>query len=64
MPRTARLIATGEKTVYHVMSRTALPGFPLNDVEKDYFVSLIKRKSKLFFTRCGKNRAGLPAIVY
>ena len=50
MPRIARLLATGEKTVYHVMSRTALPGLPLNDVEKDFFANLIKRKSKLFFT--------------
>ena len=50
MPRIARLVATGEKTVYHVMSRTALPGFPLKDVEKDFYVSLIKRKSKVFFT--------------
>ena len=50
MPRIARLLATGEKTVYHVMSRTALPGFPLKDIEKDFFVNLVKRKSKLFFT--------------
>ena len=28
MPRIARLVATGEKMVYHVISRTALPGFP------------------------------------
>ena len=50
MPRVARLVATGEKTVYHVISRTALPGFPLQDVEKDYFVDIIKKKSRLYFT--------------
>ena len=50
MPRIARLIATGEKTVYHVMSRTALSGFPLKEVEKDFFINLVKRKSKVFFT--------------
>ena len=50
MARIARLVATGEKTVYHVISRTALPGYPLGDVEKDFFVNLVKRKSKLFFT--------------
>ena len=34
MPRTSRLIIPDEKAVYHVMSRTALDGFPLEDVEK------------------------------
>ena len=36
MPRIARMIIEEEVAVYHVMSSTALPGFPLNDVEKDY----------------------------
>lgn len=31
------------------MSRTALPGYPLDDVEKDVFVSLTKRLSLLYF---------------
>jgi len=35
MPRTSRMIITNEKAIYHVMSRTALDGFPLKDVEKD-----------------------------
>ena len=35
MPRTRRLIINDETAVYHVMSRTALDGFPLGDVEKD-----------------------------
>ncbi len=38
MPRTARLINKGEKTAYHIMSRTALDGFPFGDVEKDEMV--------------------------
>ncbi|MEX1347782.1 MAG: transposase [Desulfobacterales bacterium] len=50
MPRTSRLIITGEKAVYHVMSRTALDGFPLKDVEKDFMLDLIKRLSALYFT--------------
>ena len=29
MPRTQRLIINDEAAVYHVMSRTALDGFPL-----------------------------------
>jgi hypothetical protein len=28
------MIITNEKAVYHVMSRTALDGFPLKDIEK------------------------------
>jgi len=50
VPRTSRLIVTNEKAVYHVMSRTALDGFPLRDVEKDFMLDLIKRFSALYFT--------------
>ena len=51
MPRTARLINKGEKTAYHIMSRTALDGFPFGDVEKDEMVKIIKRISALFFVK-------------
>jgi len=44
------LIIADEKAVYHVMSRTALDGFPLKDVEKDFMLDLIKRFSALYFT--------------
>ena len=50
MPRTSRMIIADEKAVYHVMSRTALDGFPLQDVEKDFMLDLIKRFSSLYFT--------------
>ncbi len=50
MPRTSRMIIDGEKAVYHVMSRTALDGFPLKDVEKDFMLDLIKKLSALYFT--------------
>jgi len=50
MPRTSRLIVANEKAVYHVMSRTALDGFPLQDVEKDFMLDLIKQFSALYFT--------------
>jgi len=43
MPRIARMIIEEEVAVYHVMSSTALPGFPLNDVEKDYMLNLIRK---------------------
>ena len=44
------MIIADEKAVYHVMSRTALDGFPLQDVEKDFMLDLIKRFSALYFT--------------
>ncbi|MFC1863088.1 transposase [Thermodesulfobacteriota bacterium] len=50
MPRIARLKMKGEVAVYHVMSRTALDGFVLGDVEKEYLLNLIKRLSKVYFT--------------
>ena len=50
MPRIARLIVRGEPAVYHVMSRTALDGFVLGDIEKEYLLNLIKRLSKVYFT--------------
>jgi hypothetical protein len=33
MPGIPRMVINDESTVYHVMSRTALDGFPLRDVE-------------------------------
>ncbi len=50
MPRIARMIVKGESVVYHVVSRTALDGFVLGDVEKDYLVDLIRRLSSVYFT--------------
>ncbi len=48
MPRTQRLKINDETTVYHVMSRTALDGFPLGDIEKDFMLDLIRRYSALY----------------
>ena len=48
MPRTQRMIINDETTVYHVMSRTALDGFPLGDIEKDFMLDLIRRYSALY----------------
>jgi len=48
MPRTTRLIIKDETAVYHVMSRTALDGFPLKDIEKDFMLDLIRRYSALY----------------
>lgn len=49
MPRIARMVIKGEPAVYHVMSRTALDGFVLGDVEKEYLLKLIKRLSSVYF---------------
>jgi REP element-mobilizing transposase RayT len=35
--------------VYHVISRTALDGFPLENAEKDYLLGLIRRLSRFYF---------------
>ena len=48
MPRIRRLVNRFEETIYHVMSRTALDGFPLTDVDKDFLVELIKSFSQLY----------------
>ena len=49
MPRTPRMVIGDETAVYHVMSRTALEGFPLGDIEKDFLLDLIRRYSTLYF---------------
>ncbi len=49
MPRIARMIVPDQKTVYHVMSRSALDGYPFSDVDKDELVFIIKRLSKIYF---------------
>jgi REP element-mobilizing transposase RayT len=43
------MLIDDETTAYHVMSRTALDGFPLGDIEKDFMIDLIKRYSCLYF---------------
>ena len=48
MPRIGRLLIRSESTLYHVMSRTALDGFPMGDREKEYLLNIIKRYSKLW----------------
>ncbi len=49
MARIPRMLVTGEPTAYHVMSRTALDGFPLGDAEKDFLAGLIRAKSRQYF---------------
>jgi REP element-mobilizing transposase RayT len=49
MARIARMIVKDEPAVYHIVSRTALDGFVLGDVEKDYLINLIKHLSSVYF---------------
>jgi REP element-mobilizing transposase RayT len=49
MARIPRLTMAGEPAVYHVISRTALDGFVLGDVEKEYLLTLIQRLSTVYF---------------
>ena len=50
MARIPRLTLTDEPAVYHVISRTALDGFVLGDVEKEYLLTLIQQLSAVYFT--------------
>ena len=49
MPRNARFTLPDRPTVYHVISRTALSGFPLGDIEKDKLLDIIRYFSKIYF---------------
>jgi hypothetical protein len=49
MPRIPRMVINDETTVYHVMSRSALDGFPLGDIEKDFMLDLIRQYAALYF---------------
>ncbi len=49
MPRIARMLNGGEQTVYHVISRTALDGFPFGDIEKEELVKIIKKFGIIYF---------------
>ncbi len=49
MPRIPRMVVKGEDAIYHVITKSTLPGYVLGDVEKDYLVNLIKWMSGVFF---------------
>ncbi|WP_027186448.1 transposase [Desulfovibrio inopinatus] len=49
MPRTARFTLEDRPAVYHVMSHTALDGFPFGDVEKEFFLTCLTRFSSFYF---------------
>jgi len=45
------MIIDDQSTVYHVMSRTALDGYPLGDIEKDFMLDLIQRYAALYLVK-------------
>jgi putative transposase len=49
MARTPRMMVAGEPTAYHIISRTALDGYVLGDVEKEFFVKLLKQQAAVYF---------------
>jgi putative transposase len=49
MPRNARFTLPDRPTVYHVISRSALPGLPLGDIEKDRLLDIIRFFNKIYF---------------
>ena len=48
MGRIARFVRSDRPTVYHVVSRTALPGRPITAQDKDYLLGLIRKLSTLY----------------
>ena len=50
MARIPRLLVKGSDAIYHIISRTALDGFILGDVEKEYLFCLIKQLRSMFLT--------------
>jgi REP element-mobilizing transposase RayT len=50
VPRITRMIIPDQETVYHVISRTVLDGYPLGNEEKDELVKILSKFSKLYFS--------------
>jgi len=48
MPRIARMLNKDEKTVYHIISRSALDGFPFGEIEKEELANIIKECSSIY----------------
>ncbi|MDW7712377.1 MAG: transposase [Deferrisomatales bacterium] len=49
MPRIPRFLVQGESATYHVVSRSALPGFVLGDWEKEHLTKLLLRLARVYF---------------
>ena len=42
-------LGLNEQAVYHVISRTAVDGYPLGDLEKEFLVDVVRKKSRIYF---------------
>ena len=49
MSRAPRFLITDRPAVYHVVSRTALPGYPIGEAERDFLLQTIRQLGQLFF---------------
>ena len=49
MSRSARMLRSEKPTVYHVVSRSTLPGLPLSDADKDHLVHLLQKFAAMFY---------------
>jgi REP element-mobilizing transposase RayT len=49
MARIPRILIAGEPTAYHIISRSALDGYPIGRAEKEFFVRLLKRFGMTYF---------------
>jgi len=49
MSRLPRFLRSNTTSIYHVISRTALDGFPMGPEEKDQLLELITKYAQLFF---------------
>ena len=49
MARMPRFLIPHQQTTYHVISRTALDGYPLGEQEKSLLLSTIKQLSSVYF---------------
>ncbi len=50
MARIPRLKIEDTKAIYHVITRTALDGYPIKDYDKEIMVGLIQQFARLYFT--------------
>ena len=48
MSRIPRFLKSDTSTIYYVISRTALTGYPLSDIGKDVLLGLIKKFSRFY----------------
>ena len=49
MARISRILITGEATAYHVISRTALDGYPIGDVDKGLLYRITQTVRQIVF---------------